>query len=75
MLARATAYVGDRFNELIHVVSDSPDRIINYNATHNAVIRKREQDTVNQIYYPRQIQLRSHKEQHFQIYSRITIIR
>ena len=49
--------VGDRFNKLYHVMADSPDNIINFDATHNTVMRIREQDTVNQIYYPNQYAL------------------
>jgi hypothetical protein len=30
--------VGDRFNKLFHVMSDTPQNIINYDATHNTVI-------------------------------------
>jgi len=51
--------VGDRFNKLFHVMEDSPECIINFDATHNTVIRVREQDTINQYYYPRQIQFQS----------------
>jgi hypothetical protein len=51
--------VGDRFNKLYHVMSDSPDNIIGFDATHNTVIRIREQDIVNQIYYPRQFQIKT----------------
>ncbi len=40
-------------------MEDSPENIINFDATHNTVIRVREQDNLNQIYYPRQIQFQS----------------
>ena len=40
-------------------MEDSPENIINFDATHNTVIRVREQDTINQYYYPRQIQFQS----------------
>jgi hypothetical protein len=53
--------VVDRTNKLFHIMSDSPDNIINHDAIHNTVIRIREQDTVNQIYYPHQIKLQSHQ--------------
>ena len=42
-------------------MSDTPHSIINYDATHNTVIRVSEQDTVNQIYYPRQIQFQTYQ--------------
>ena len=51
--------IGDRLNKLYHVMEDSPDNIINFDATHNTVIRVREQDTINKYYYPRQIQFQS----------------
>jgi hypothetical protein len=47
--------VGDRCNKLFHVMEDHPECIINFDATHNTVIRIREQDTINQYYYPRQM--------------------
>ena len=53
--------VGDRFNNLYHVMADSPDNIINFDATHNTVIRIREQDIVNQINYPRQFQVQTYQ--------------
>ena len=53
--------IGDRFNKLYHVMSDSPNAIINYDTTHNTIIRISEQDTVNQIYYPRQLQIQSYQ--------------
>ena len=53
--------IGDRFNKLYHVMSDTPNSIINYDATHNTVIRIGEQDIVNQIYYPRQIQFQTYQ--------------
>ncbi len=31
--------IGDRFNKLFHVMSDTPNSIIIYDATHNTVIR------------------------------------
>jgi hypothetical protein len=40
-------------------MGDTLTPIINYDATHNTVIRISEQDTVNQIYYPRQLQIQS----------------
>ena len=40
-------------------MNDSVDAIINFDSTHNTVIRIREQDIVNQIYYPRQLQIQS----------------
>ena len=40
-------------------MSDSPKNIIGFDATHNTVIRIREQDTVNQVYYPRQFQIKT----------------
>ncbi len=40
-------------------MSDTPIPIINYDATHNTIIRISEQDTVNQIYYPRQLQIQT----------------
>ena len=51
--------VGDRLNKLYHVMEDSPENIIKFDATHNTVIRIREQDNLNQVYYPRQIQFQS----------------
>jgi hypothetical protein len=42
-------------------MSDTPHSIIKYNATHNTVIRISEQDIVNQIYYPRQIQFQTYQ--------------
>jgi len=51
--------IGDRLNKLYHVMEDSPDNIINFDTTHNTVIRVREQDVINNIYYPRQIQFQS----------------
>jgi hypothetical protein len=53
--------IGDRFNKLFHVMSDSPHSIINYDATHNTVIRISEQDIVSQIYYPRQTQFQTYQ--------------
>jgi hypothetical protein len=40
-------------------MNDTPNPIINYDATHKTIIRISEQDTVNQIYYPRQLQIKS----------------
>jgi hypothetical protein len=40
-------------------MSDTPTPMINYDATHNTIIRISEQDTVNQIYYPTQLQIQS----------------
>ena len=51
--------VGDRPNKLYHVMEDSPESMINFDARHKTVIRVREEDTVNQIYYQRQIQFQS----------------
>jgi len=41
---------------LFHVMEDNPEFIIDFDATHNTVIRVREQDNINQYYYPRKIQ-------------------
>ncbi len=41
--------VNDRFDNLNQCMSDTPDSIINFDATHNAVIRVGEQEIVNQI--------------------------
>jgi hypothetical protein len=51
--------VSDRLDKLYQCMSDNPTPIINYDATHNTIIRISEQDTVNQIYYPRQLQIQS----------------
>ena len=51
--------VSDRLDKLYQCMSDTPTPIINYDATHNTIIRISEQDTVNQIYYPRQLQIQS----------------
>jgi hypothetical protein len=40
-------------------MKDSPENSINFDATHNTDIRVREQDTVNQYYYPCQIQFQT----------------
>ena len=53
--------VSDRLNSLYQCMSDSPECLINFDSTHNTVIRIREQDTVNQIYYPRQLQIQSYQ--------------
>ena len=53
--------VSDRLDKLFQCMSDNPDCIINFDATHNTIIRIREQDTTNQIYYPRQLQIQSHQ--------------
>ena len=50
--------VADRLNNLYHVMSDTPANIINFDASHNTVIRIREQDIVNQ---PRQLQIQSYQ--------------
>ena len=42
-------------------MNDSVDAIINFDATHNTVIRIREQDIVNQVYYPRQLQIQTYQ--------------
>jgi hypothetical protein len=42
-------------------MNDSPESIINFDATHNTVIRIREQDIVNQVYYPRQLQIQTYQ--------------
>ncbi len=42
-------------------MSDTTDSMINYDATHNAVIRISDPDTVNQKYFPHQIQLQSYQ--------------
>jgi hypothetical protein len=42
-------------------MSDTPNAIFNYDATHNTIIRMSRQDTVNQIYYPRQLQIQSYQ--------------
>ncbi len=34
--------IGDRFNKLFHVMEDNPECIINFEATHNTVVRVRE---------------------------------
>ena len=41
---------------IYHVMSNSPDNIINFEATHNTVIRIGGHNTINQIYFPRQFQ-------------------
>jgi hypothetical protein len=53
--------VSDRLDKLYQCMSDTPNAIINYDATHNTIIRISEQDTVNQIYYPRQLQIQSYQ--------------
>jgi hypothetical protein len=42
-------------------MNDSVDAIINFDSTHNTVIRIREQDIVNSIYYPRQFQIQTYQ--------------
>jgi hypothetical protein len=42
-------------------MNGSPESIINFDATHNTVIRIREQDVVNSIHYPRQFQIQSYQ--------------
>ena len=53
--------VSDRLDKLYQCMSDTPNAIINYDATHNTIIRISEQDTVNQIYYPRQLQIQTYQ--------------
>ena len=53
--------VSDRLDKLYQCMSDTPTPIINYDATHNTIIRISEQDTVNQIYYPRQVQIQTYQ--------------
>ncbi len=40
--------------------ADTPDNIIIIDATHNTVIRIREQDIVNQIFDPRRFQIQTY---------------
>jgi hypothetical protein len=40
-------------------MSNTPNAMINYDATHNTIIRIRERDIVNSIYCPRQLQNQS----------------
>jgi hypothetical protein len=42
-------------------MSDTPNAIIKYDVTHNTVLRIGEQGTVNQIYYPRQVQIQTYQ--------------
>ncbi len=42
-------------------MNDSLDAIINFDSTHNTVIRIREQDILNSIYYPKQFQSQSYQ--------------
>ncbi len=49
-------------------MEDSPEWLINFDATHITVIRVREQDTINQYYYPRQIQFQSFQGTTFSIF-------
>ncbi len=42
-------------------MEDNQECIINVDATHNTVIRVREQNTINQYFYPRQIQFQSYQ--------------
>ena len=51
--------VADRLSSLSQCMNDSVEAIINFDTTHNTVIRIREQDIVNQVYYPRQLQIQS----------------
>ncbi len=53
-------WIHNGFQLLYHVMSDSLANIINFDATHNTVIRIREQDIVNQIKYPRQFQIQTY---------------
>jgi hypothetical protein len=48
-----------RLDSLYQCMIDTPTPIISYDATHNTIIRISEQETVNQIYYPRQLQIQS----------------
>ncbi len=43
-------------------MGDTPNAMINDDVTHNTVLRIGEQDTVNQIYYPRQVQIQTYRE-------------
>ncbi len=58
-------HVGDRSSKLYHAAS--PANINNFETTHNAIIRiqELEQATVNQMYYPRQLQVHSHQKTPF----------
>jgi hypothetical protein len=51
--------VSDRLDKLYQCMSDTPNPMIHYDATHNTIIRISEQDTVNQIYCPRQLQIKT----------------
>ena len=53
--------ISNRLDSLYQCMNDSPESIINFDATHNTVIRIREQDTVNQVYYPRQLQIQTYQ--------------
>ncbi len=53
--------VSDRLSSLSQCMNDSVDAIINFDSTHNTVIRIREQDIVNSIYYPRQFQIQTYQ--------------
>ncbi len=46
--------IGYISKKLYHVIFDSPDKIISFDATHNTIIRIRGQDIVNQVNFPRQ---------------------
>ena len=53
--------ISNRMDSLYQCMNDSPESIINFDATHNTVIRIREQDIVNQVYYPRQFQIQTYQ--------------
>ena len=53
--------ISNRLDSLYQCMNDSPESIINFDATHNTVIRIREQDIVNQVYYPRQLQIQTYQ--------------
>ena len=53
--------ISNRLDSLYQCMNDSPESIINFDATHNTVIRIREQDIVNQVYYPRQFQIQTYQ--------------
>ena len=53
--------ISNRLDSLYQCMNDSVEAIINFDATHNTVIRIREQDIVNQVYYPRQLQIQTYQ--------------
>jgi hypothetical protein len=53
--------ISDRLDKLYPCMSDTPNAIINYDVTHNTVLRIGDQDTLNQIYYPRQVQIQTYQ--------------